>query len=91
MESINKGDALEHSFFVQFRFTTFDTRRSMLHGREGSMSVNTTASSIEIDNPEVKALCVSEVNRIKPKWNILSLDIKSISPLKAKNKKTTNG
>jgi hypothetical protein len=69
---------------VSFRFTTFDLRRSMATGRTGSINIISTVPKEDIDPSEVKQLCVNEVLRLKPKWNILTMDVNDISPLKQK-------
>lgn len=73
-------------YIVKFTFTTFDISKSMMTGREGSININSTVPVDEIDREEVKQLCVNEVLRLKPKWNILMLDVKSISLIKQKSK-----
>jgi hypothetical protein len=75
---------------VSFRFTTFDLRKSMATGREGSININSSVPKEEIDMAEVKQLCVNEVLRLKPKWNILTLDVKDISPICPKKTRTKN-
>lgn len=72
---------------VSFTFTTFDLRKSMATGRQGKININSCVPKEEIDIEEVKQLCVDEVLRLKPKWNILILDVKDISPVTPKQKK----
>jgi hypothetical protein len=71
---------------VAFSFTTFDTAKSMMTGREGSIQIWSIVPKEEMDLEEVKQLCVNEVLRLKPKWNILTLDIKDISPITKRKK-----
>lgn len=81
------GQSFEYK--VLFTFTTFHISKSMATGRQGSININSAVPKEEIDPEEVKQLCVNEVLRLKPKWNILVLDVKEISPIKPKLKKTT--
>jgi hypothetical protein len=80
---------MSFEYKVRFAFTTFDLRRSMATGRNGSMSIYTALSIDELDKEEVKLLCVNEVVRLKPKWNILMLDIESITLAKSKQNPQT--
>jgi len=75
---------------VSFRFTTFDLHKSMATGRTGSINIISTVPKEDIDPEEVKQLCVNEVLRLKPKWNILLLDVKDISPVKEKRSQKTH-
>ena len=79
----------ETEYVVKFSFTTFDTAKSMMTGREGSVNINSTVPKEEIDPEEVKQLCVNEVLRLKPKWNILMLEVKSILQITTKRRKKT--
>lgn len=72
---------------VSFTFTTFDIPQSMATGRNGKINIESSVPKEEISIEEVKQLCVNEVLRLKPKWNILVLDVKDISPLKQTGKK----
>lgn len=72
---------------VSFTFTTFDIPQSMATGRNGRINIESTVPKTEINVEEVKQLCVNEVLRLKPKWNILMLDVKEISPIKSVRKK----
>jgi hypothetical protein len=82
------GPDTETEWTVKFRFTTFDLRRSMATGRTGQTNMMFHVPKEEVDMEDVKNLCVGEVYRLKPKWNILSLDIESIEPPKKKRAKT---
>lgn len=90
MEGIKKGDDKE--YVVKFSFTTFDTRRSMMTGRNGQINIVAHVPIEKVDNADIKQMCVNEMLQLKPKWNILALDITDISPfVPKKRKKTING
>lgn len=83
---------MDKEYVVKFSFTTFDTRRSMMTGRSGSINIVAHVPIEEVNKEEVKQLCVNEMYRLKPKWNIFTLDIIDISPFTPKrNKKAING
>lgn len=71
-------------FKVIFTFTTFHITKSMATGRNGSININSTVPKEEINLAELKQLCVNEMLRLKPKWNILILDVKEITPIKSR-------
>lgn len=79
-----------HEYKVSFTFTTFDLKKSIATGRHGKININSSVPKEEIDMEEVKKLCVDEVLRLKPKWNILMLDVKDISSITSKQKKITH-
>lgn len=71
---------------VTFTFTTFDTRRSMATGRNGSIVINSSVPYDKIDREEVKQLCVDEMYRLKPNWSIILLEIADVSPVSSKKR-----
>jgi len=75
---------MDPQYIVKFSFTTFDMAKSMMTHREGSINIQSEVPKEEIDTEDVKQLCVNEVLRLKPKWNILMLTVKSILPLDTK-------
>ena len=77
----------EKEYKVSFTFTTFNTSKSMATGRSGTINVVSVLLPEDMDTNELKQLCVNEMLRMKPKWNILMLDIKSISPVVPKKAK----
>lgn len=77
--TIQKGE-----YVVEFDFTTFDFRKSTATGRSGRINIKVHRVMDGFNMEEVKQLCVNEMLRLKPKWNILMLDVKSINPFKPK-------
>lgn len=71
---------------VEFDFTTF--RNSSITGRKGQINLITDESieSCWENEDAIKKLCAHEVNRLKPSYQIFSLDIKKISLFKPKTK-----
>jgi hypothetical protein len=88
MRSFLKAEC--EQWIVKFDFTTFDLRRSTMTGRSGSIRIVAYVPKDEIDMVEVKQLCVNEMLRLKPKWNILGLDIKSVTKSSKKLKNPSN-
>lgn len=78
----------EQEFKILFDFTTFDLKRSVMTGRSGSILINSKVPKEEIDMAQLKQLCVDEMLRLKPKWNILGLEIKKALPIKSKRPTT---
>lgn len=76
--------AEENSYLVEFEFTTF--RNSSITGRKGSIVINTKLSIDEAwkDEDEIKQIAFMEIQRLKPKWQVISLTIKNISHDKKK-------
>lgn len=83
-----EANTIEKEYLVKFDFTTFDTRLSRMTGRGGSIRVVSVLRPEDMDTNELKQLAVNEMYRLKPKWNILSLDIKSIFPIVPKTKRS---
>lgn len=83
---------MDKEYVVKFSFTTFNTRNSVMTGRNGRINIVAHVPIEQVDKDEVKQMCVNEMLRLKPKWNILALDITDISPfVPRKRKKTING
>ena len=78
---------LQQEYLVKFDFTTFETGKSMMTRRGGSIQILSKVPKEEIDMAEIKQLCVNEMLRLKPKWNILMLYIKDVFTIVPKKSK----
>ena len=77
--------AEEKSYKIEFTFDTF--RNSSITGREGEIYVNTKLSTEEMweDKDQLRKICFGEVQRLKPKWQVIRLELKTITPDKRKH------
>lgn len=68
-----------NEYIVTFEFSTF--RNSSITARQGSIHLITELSAEEIwqDEEGIKQICLSEVKRLKPKWNVFTLNLKTIT------------
>lgn len=84
-KSLNPVQMDKKSYKIEFRFNTF--RNSSITGREGEIYVNTALSIEEMweDKDQLEKLCFMEVQRLKPKWQVLSLNLTKISNDKRNN------
>lgn len=75
-------------YLVYFDFTTM--RGNTLTARHGVLDMETDESPHKFNFDEIKQLCVNYVLTVKPKWNILLLEVENVIPKpNSKIKKTS--
>jgi len=74
-----------NTFLVKYKFTT--VRGNCFTGKEGELQIETELSLLELDEQEVKQLCINFILTKKPKWNIFIFDIVSIEPYQKRTRK----
>ena len=65
-------------YLVYFDFTTMSG--NTLTAKHGVLDIETDESPNNFNFDEIKQLCVNYVLTVKPKWNILLLEVEKVIP-----------